>query len=74
MRSHPIKLPGIDLSKRLDLEILQIITVENLVGILLIFFLQLQIVEQRKQKFIDLVQAHLLFLISSLSDPTIDKS
>jgi hypothetical protein len=41
---------------------------------LLIFFLQLQIVEQRKQKFVDLVQAHLLFLISSFRERTIDKS
>ena len=74
MRSHPIKLAGVDLPERFDLEILQVIAFENIIRVLLVLFLQLQIVEQGEKKLIDLVEAHLFFLISSLSDRTIDKS
>src|SRR5258706_4439938 len=74
MRSHPIELAGIDLPERLELKVLQIIASKNVSGIALIFFLELQIVEQSEQQLINLVAAHLFFLSSSLSTRTIAKS
>ena len=45
MRAHAIKFAGVDLVERFELGLLQVIAAEDRFAILLVLFLQLEIVE-----------------------------